>query len=145
MNMKEYSAVQIILQERMWCKFCGVDLNREEDREWGMRKELVSSAPRGSAGETTENMGTYDGWTSCWQLANIVLFPSVTEMASTESIYWLGRKNHLVMYIEGFLFLFFFKVRKIALFSRTMDLFWLETPWNIRAVMVRSGRSPGSG
>lgn len=31
MKVKEYSAVQVILQGRMCCKFYGVDLNKEED------------------------------------------------------------------------------------------------------------------
>lgn len=32
----------------------------------------------------------------------------------------------------------------MALFSRTVDVFQVETAWNVRAVVVKSGSQPGS-
>ena len=54
-----------------------------------------------------------------WQ----ILFCFPQSLKWSQYTVWEG--SHSVMYIESS---FFLKVRKIALFSRTMDLFWLETP-----------------
>lgn len=49
---------------------------------------------------------------------------------------WLEQKHHLVTYI---LDLKKKKIRKMALFPRTVDVFQLETAGNVRVVVVKSG------
>lgn len=48
---------------------------------------------------------------------------------------WLEQKHHLITYILDLKK----RIRKMALFPRTVDVFQLETAWNVKVVVVKSG------